>query len=584
MKLTKEQQFFHKLKNDPVWFIENFLYIRDKTAKIVPFKLNVAQRIVMDKIIELRKQKKPVRIITLKARQMGLSTLYEALIFHDTVTNENKNSLIIAHEEAASSNLFQMSKLYFEKLPEILKPMKKYANGKILSFENPTNDDAEKALNPGLRSKISIATAGTGEVGRSSTVHNLHASEVAFFPDGRTTMLGLMQAVPDQPNTTVIWETTANGVGDFFHDQWQKAEKGLNEFIPVFLPWFIQPEYTRPFFTEEEKQAFIEQVDMVTQDVAGNPVQTYEWELKEKHDLTYEQLNWRRNTIQNKCQGDEILFMQEYPSTPEEAFISSGRPKFNIRALRDYQTRTKPPIRTGYLREREDGSVYFVDDPKGYISIWKEPEDGMEYSIGADVAEGLATGDFSSAYVGNSEFDWVAKWYGHIDPDLYGEELVKLGKYYNYAYMGVENNNHGLTTLKSITKKEYWNVYHMKSFDKFSDTTTQKIGWNTNVRSKPLMIDKLSEFVRERYIGIFDDLLISEMFTYIIEDNGKTNAQSGCHDDTVMASAILLQLLLEGFGENYVPEIPIDQRGRSGNREIVDELFEEEGNNEEYSD
>lgn len=582
--MTKEQIFFWKLKHDPIWFIENFLYIRDKTANIVPFKLNKAQKIVMEHILRMRKAGKPVRIITLKARQMGLSTLYEAIIFHDTMTNENKNSLIIAHEESASSNLFQMSKLYFENIPEIIKPMKKYANGKVLSFENPTNDDAEKAKNPGLRSKISIATAGSGEVGRSSTVHNLHASEVAFFPDAKTTMLGLMQAVPDQPNTNIIWETTANGVGDFFHEQWQLAEKGMNEFTPIFLPWFIQPEYTRDFFTDEERNEFVSKVDMVSQDSKGNMVRTYEYELKEAHGLTYEQLNWRKYTIQNKCQGDDILFMQEYPSTAEEAFISSGRPKFNIRSLREYQNKTSPPLRTGYLREDDDGNVKFIDDPKGYVSIWKEPSPEYTYAIGADVAEGLATGDFSSAYVGNDEFDIVARWYGHIDPDLFGDELVKLGKYYRDAYLGVESNNHGLTTLKAISRKEYWNIYHMKSFEKLADIMTPKMGWNTNQRSKPLMIDKLAEFVREKYLGIPDDLLISEMFTYIIEDKGTTNAQPGCHDDTVMSTAILLQLLLEGRGDSYVPEVPIDERGKGRNPEIVDPEFEDEKSNEEWSD
>lgn len=583
-KMTKEQIFFWKLKNDPIWFIENFLYIRDKTANIVPFKLNKAQRIVMEHILRMRKAGKPVRIITLKARQMGLSTLYEAIIFHDTMTNENKNSLIIAHEESASSNLFQMSKLYFENIPEIIKPMKKYANGKVLSFENPTNDDAEKAKNPGLRSKISIATAGSGEVGRSSTIHNLHASEVAFFPDAKTTMLGLMQAVPDQPNTNIIWETTANGVGDFFHEQWQLAEKGMNEFTPIFLPWFIQPEYTRKFYTEEEKQEFINTIDMVTQDSQGKPVRTYEHDLMKTHNLTYEQLNWRKYTIQNKCQGDDILFMQEYPSTAEEAFISSGRPKFNIRSLREYQTKTSAPIKTGYLREDDKGNVEFIDDPKGYVAIWKEPSTQYTYAIGADVAEGLATGDFSCAYVGNDEFDVVARWYGHIDPDLFGNELVKLAKYYNGAYLGVESNNHGLTTLKAISKTEYWNIYHMKNFDKLADQMTPKMGWATTPRTKPLMIDKLAEYVREKYLGIPDDLLISELFTYIIEDNGSTNAQPGCHDDTVMSTAILLQLLLEGYGENYVPEIPIDERGKARNAEIVDPEFEQEKSVEEWSE
>lgn len=582
-KMTKEQAFFYKVKNDPVWFIENFLYIRDKTANIVPFKLNQAQKYVMSIILDLRAKGKPVRIITLKARQMGLSTLYEAIIFHDTITNENKNSLIIAHEEAASSNLFQMSKLYYENLHEVLKPMKKYANGKILSFENPTNDDIEKSFNPGLRSKISIATAGTGEVGRSSTVHNLHASEVAFFPDGKTTMLGLMQAVPDQPNTTVIWETTANGVGDFFHEQWKKAERGENEFVPVFLPWFIQPEYTREFSSEAEKQAFIDEIELITKDSQGREVRSYEKEIMEKHKLTYEQLNWRRHTVRNKCQGDEILFMQEYPCTAEEAFISSGRPRFGITSLRKYQAQTREPLKRGYLYETSKG-IEFVDDPKGYISIWEHPKPGMHYAIGADVAEGLITGDYSTAYVGSTEFDIVANWHGHIDPDLFGKELVKLARFYNDAYLGVEANNHGLTTLKSIVNTEYWNIYYSKNHEKIYDQMSQKIGWTTNQKTKPLMINKLAEYVRDYYLGIPCDLLIGEMFTYIIEDNGSTNAQAGCHDDTVMACGIMLQLLLEGKSDNYVPEIPIDERGKGVVAEIVDPEFESTRNLEEWSD
>ena len=580
-KMTKEQLFYHKLRNDRKWYIENFLKIRDKSAQIIPFKLNKAQNIVLDILKKDEKEGKPKRYIVLKARQMGLSTLFEALIFHDTVAHENKNSLIIAHEEQASTNLFNMSKLYYECLPDVLKPMKKYANGKVLSFENPTTDDKEKAQNPGLRSKISIATAGAGEVGRSSTIHNLHASEVAFFPDAKTTMLGLLQAVPDQPNTLVVLESTANGVGDWFHEMWMKAERGENEFTPIFLPWFIQPEYTRPFRSEAEKQQFIEEVSTVTKNTNGEEIRTYEWELKEKFGLTWEQLNWRRWTIANKCQGDEMLFMQEYPSTPQEAFISSGRPKFSIQALKKYQTITKEPIRRGYLYAK-DGKIEFVDDPKGYISIWKEPDPDMYYCIGADVAEGLAHGDYSAALVGDQNFDVVAKWHGHIDPDLFGIELIKLAKYYNDAYLGVEANNHGLTTLSTIKKEEYWNLFFTKTYDKIADTVTQKLGWYTNARTKPYMIDKLAEFVREHYLGIYDDAIISEMFTYVIEDNGKTNAQPGCHDDLVMATAILLQLLLEGKGEFYTPEVPIDQRQKPQPKEIVDPLFEKE-EDDEYS-
>lgn len=576
----KEKLFFHKLKNDKPWYIENFLKIRDKTASIVPFKLNNAQKIVMDIMKKDEEEGKPKRYIVLKARQMGLSTLFEGLIFQDTSTHENKNSLIIAHEEQASSNLFAMSKLYFENIPELIRPMKKYANGKVLSFENPTPDENEKLQNPGLRSKISIATAGSGEVGRSATYHNIHASEVAFFPDAKTTMLGLLQAVPDQPNTMVVMESTANGVGDWFHEMWKKAERGENEFTPIFLPWFIQPEYTRPFRSEAERQQLINEYSTVSVDGNGNPLRTYEWELKEKFGLTWEQLNWRKYTMANKCQGDEILFMQEYPSTPEEAFISSGRPKFSIKVLKKYQTITKKPIRRGYLME-QDGKIAFLDDDKGYISIWKMPEEDRTYSLGADVAEGLVHGDYSVGFVGDNEsFDLVAKWHGHIDPDLFGAELVKLARFYNEAYLGVEGNNHGLTTLTTIKKLEYYNVFFSKSYDRIADLMTQKLGWYTTPRTKPLMIDKLAEFVREMYLGIYDDELIGEMFTYIIEDNGATNAQPGAHDDMVMACAITLQLLLEGKGELFVPEVPIEERDKPRVRDIIDPLFEEEDESE----
>lgn len=581
---SKQKEFYRRLVNDSEWYMENFLKIRDKKSELIPFHLNSAQKIVMELIRKCEEEGKLKRFLVLKARQMGLSTLFEGLIFHDTSNNNFKNSLIVAHEEPASQNLFNMSKLFYEELPSVIRPMKKYSNGKVLSFENPSNDDVEKAKNPGLRSKITIATAGAGEVGRSATYHNIHASEVAFFPNARTTMLGLLQAVPDEMNTLVVLESTANGVGGYFYEMWQNATKGNNEFIPVFLPWFIDETYTRPFRSEAEKQQFKDEIMLVTQDNDGNEVRSYERELMEKHNLTLQQMNWRKYTIENKCEGDELLFMQEYPATAEESFISSGRPVFPMSSLKKYQTITKDPLRTGYLREDETGNVNFIDDDYGYISIWREPVSGKTYSIGADVAEGLAHGDYSCAMVGDDDtFDVVAQWHGHIDPDLFGMELIKLGKYFNNAYIGCERNNHGLTTLTTLKKEEYWNIFFTKSYDKISDKQTQKIGWETNSRTKPFMIDKLREFIREFYLGVFSDLAISEMFSYIIEDNGSTNAQEGSHDDAVVALAIMLQLMLEGRSSEYVPEIPIDQRGQHM-PEIVDELFEvKDGVTEEYS-
>jgi hypothetical protein len=579
---SKEELFYDRLKNDPQFYIENFLKIRNKKSELVPFVLNKAQKIVLNQIRECEKSGTLKRFIVLKARQMGLSTLFEGLIFQNTATHEFKNSMIIAHEDKATQNLFNMSKLFYEELPDVLRPMKKYSNEKALAFENPTSEETEKKKNPGLRSKITVSTANTVEAGRSATVHNLHASEVAFFPDAKTTMLGLLQSIPDEMNTMVVLESTANGVGDWFHDMWQKATRGENDFIPIFLPWFIDDGYSRPFKSAAERKQFMAEVESKSKDKDGNVINTFEFDLMKKFDLTPEQLNWRRWAIANKCQGDEELFMQEYPSTAEESFITSGRPKFNISSLKKYQTVTKEPTR-GYLQESEDGIVTFIEDKNGYLHVFEKPVEGKYYCIGADVAEGLASGDFSVATVGETDtFDTVCMWHGHIDPDLFGKELVKLGKYYNEAYIGVENNNHGLTTLTSIKRDEYWNLYFSKSYDRISDTLTKKLGWSTNARTKPLMIDKLAEFVREMYLGIYSDIIISEMFTYVIDDSGRTNAQIGCHDDTVMAMAIMLQLMLEGKGDTYIPEI-VNEKKQYGAREIVDTLFE--GNEEdEYTD
>lgn len=571
----KQQLFFKKIKEDKRWYIENFLWIRDKNSRLIQFRLNPAQEIFDEKIRKCEEEGKLKRFIVLKARQMGLSTYTEGRIFANTATNKFVNSLIIAHEDKATQNLFNMSKLFYEELPDVIRPMKKYSNEKALVFENPTNDEVEKKKNPGLRSRITVATAGTAETGRSATIHNLHISELAFFPDPERSMTALLQSVPDTPDSLVVIESTANGVGDYFHRMWNKAVRGENEFIPIFLPWFIDPTYSKAFNTEAEREQFIDEVNTVNIGLDGEKIYTEEYLLKEKHGLTYEQLNWRRYTLENKCNGELEIFQQEYPSTPDEAFIASGRPRFNTSSLKKYQTLTKPGKR-GYLVEKGQ-HIEFVPDSKGYIELWKEPKKGEFYCIGADVAEGLAHGDYSCGLVGDENFEVVAMWHGHTDPDLFGDELYKLGLYYNNAYIGVESNNHGHAVLRRLREREYWNIYFQKTYDRMTDQITSKIGWNTNIKTKPLMIDKLAEFLREMYLGIYSDLIINECFTYVRNDNGTTDAQQGCYDDTVMALAILLQLLLEGKGENYAPEVPDERRGRRIRKtpEIIDPLFEE---------
>ena len=498
------KKLIEKLYKDDRLYMEKCLKIRNKEGKLVPFKMNPMQEKSERLIYEHQVSKgKPVRVIWLKARQHGISTYCEGKIFKKTATNPYRNALIIAHEDKATQNLFAMSKLFYESLPPLLRPMKKYSNESALVFENPTNNDEEKYRNPGLRSKITVATAKNVDTGRSAMIQSLHASEVAFWDNPETLMLGILQCVPELPNTEVYIESTANGVGGYFYDLWHKAVKGENDYLPIFLAWFENPEYSTPFESEKAKKAFMKTLD------------DEEKALYKEFKLTPEQLHWRRRCIANKCNGDIEQFHQEYPSTPEEAFIASGRPKFNQQSLKKYREKQEKPIMKGYL-EIKDKQLKFIEDSSGYINIWKMPQPNKFYVIGADVSEGLATGDYSCAVVLDEDFDLVASWYGHIDPDLFGDELVKLGMFYNEAYLGIESNNHGLTTIKSVLRKEYWNIYYQKSYDKIDEKITKKIGWNTNRRTKPIMINALAEYIREMWLGIKWDTLISECFTYII--------------------------------------------------------------------
>lgn len=539
---------------NPKVYIPSFLKIRTKEGELKNFIPNQPQKKLRDTISELRDNGKPVRIIILKARQMGFSTYTEADCFHQTVTNKMYNSTIIAHEEQASQNLYNMFKRYYENLPDALTPMRKRNNAKELLFENPTADDVVKRRNPGLQSSVKVATAKNTATGRSQTINYLHASEVAFWDNPKETFTGLLQCVPRTANSTVIMESTANGVGDYFYDMWQNAVAGKNQFVPLFFPWFEMADYSIPFESEEEKEKFIKEVEYTFKDQEGRTIYTEEKEIMLDHNVTYEQLNWRRWCIANNCGGDVDQFHQEYPCTPDEAFIASGRPRFNASVLKQYR-RACEVGEVGRL-EYSGSKVVFTPDPNGDVEIWKHPEPKKFYCMGADVAEGLITGDYSVGYVGDEDFNICLRYRTHIDPDLFGVELVKIARYYNDAYIGCENNNHGLTTLKSIQAQEYWNIFFTKTYDKVADTISQKVGWSTNNKTKPLMINKMAEFIRNKWLGIKDSILIQECFTYVIDDKGATNAQEGCHDDTVMACAILLQVLLEGRGENYVPYEP----------------------------
>ena len=210
-------------------YIEHCLKIRTKSGEIIPFKLNAAQRKLYGIVHDQHAAGKPVRIIILKARQLGFSTLTEGMIFHACATRKNVNALIVAHREDATNNLFRMSKLFYDELPAPVKPMLRASNAQELLFENPSRRARDRERLPGLRSRIRCATAGGKGIGRSDTLQYVHLSEYAFWPDGpdgkAATLAGILQAVPSTTGTMVVIESTANGFEDF-KERWTQRWPG----------------------------------------------------------------------------------------------------------------------------------------------------------------------------------------------------------------------------------------------------------------------------------------------------------------------------------------------------------------------
>lgn len=511
------------------------LYIKSKDAEIVKFEPNIAQRALIERVVYLLENGLPIRIIVLKARQMGLSTAIEALIYWYTTTNKNVTAAIIAHEDPASRNLYNMFKRYYDNSNPLFKPNRKYDTRSDLTFGLQDKDGNEIGLN----SVIKTATAKNTGAGRSDTIQLVHGSEVAFWDNGEELVGSLMQTVPFRKNTMIFLESTANGRGNFFAKMWDKSVKGDSVFETFFFPWWIQEEYEFPGEPIEEYTP--DEQDVVDLMREGITIGNEHYVVPE--DKIDDKIRFRRHKEREFVASPELLY-QEYPSTPHEAFIASGSTVFNVKALAHMEKLTKE-TQTYTIHDNDSREPYVVADNHAKLKIWNMPELGEEYVIGADVAEGIEGGDFSVADVIRSrDMKTVARLRtDRLDPDEFAHVLDKLGRFYNFALIGPEINNHGLAVVQRLRDLFYSNLYKRETgLDEVFETSTTKFGWKTTTITKPLAIDYLAEAIREGLVQDEDIVFIEEAFSYVRDEKGRTNAEAGTHDDTVMAKAIALQL------------------------------------------
>nr|DAD96755.1 MAG TPA: Terminase large subunit [Podoviridae sp. ctdDI2] len=572
IKLTTSQlQKIKLIKQDFYKFAKMNLYIKDKFANIVPFVPNEPQRALIDYVLLCISEKHPVKVIILKARQMGFSTAVEALCYWWTSTNFNINSVIIGNDEKSSLNLYRMFRRYFDNTNILFKPSVRYNTKSDLTFEK--FDESGKQI--GLGSAIKIETAKNKSAGRSDTVNFLHASELGAWENGEDLVASLMQTVPDaevmEKPSMVFLESTAEGRGNYFHKEYVAAVNKKNNYQPLFAPWWILDTYERDATFEDlgqlnDYEKFLVELMRKGHETLGHKFPISEESIPRK--LAY----YRRKAKDFAATPERLP--QEYPSTWEESFIASGKNVFNPLALQEMEKDATPledvnyykitPLEDRPYEEFELEQIPFEENEtpddftyKAPLKIWEKPKPYKEYVIGADVAEGLKGGDFSVATVVDvSTMEVVARWRGHCDPDKFGEILGALGTYYNYALIGVEVNNHGLTTVQKLRDTFYTNLYKRdRGYDEEWETPTVNLGWKTDMRTKRLMVDDLIKLVRERVIKDKDIVFINEAFSYVRDERGRMNAEEGSHDDVVMSTAIAYQLF--PWGDNDISNLKV---------------------------
>lgn len=499
----------------------------------------------------------PIRIIILKARKEGLSTLVEALMLLETI-KRGIDALVIAHDDKATQKIFEISERFHRTYPRKAPALAK-CNVHELKFK-------------GEEGHMQVLTAGNVYAGTALTPQFLHASEAAKWPKGVATATALWQAIADLPDTCIIVECTAEGFDPLFKPMWEashnhcdvswKEEDGLpipsfeinnreewNGYLPLFIPWFDDPQYSKSFNYDGESEWFAD--NMAIEEKA----------VMERYKLTPEQMNSYRWLLKQKCQNDTNIRSQEYPCNPLEAFIYSGRPRFNIEILSAMPV-DKPLRGTLAPAARMSRKIIFHQDPQGDVYRWEEPVPGHSYIIGVDTAEGLIpTGSKKPDATVVQVFDrtmggiQVAKIYGQISEDELVDPLVLLCEYYNGAWCVIENNNTGKMVARDMGKKYDKQRLYKEHDEDDPQRRSKRIGFRTHGTNRRQWVGKLASFLNDRAFTIRDDKTVSEMVHFHITEGGRAEAAIGFHDDHVSAMWLVC-VGFESYPDNLKPYNP----------------------------
>ena len=531
-----------RFRHDFEYWCATCVTILDKiSGRFVKFNLNRPQRRVLQILESQRLANQPLRLIMLKARQWGGSTLVQIyMIWIQLVLKKNWNSLICGHLQQTAAAIKSMYGRVLRRYPKEFSL--EGERPRFLTFEGSRN---VKQLSSS-ESLIITASAQSEDAVRGYDVKMAHLSEVAFWPD--TTfhspddlIRSISGTIPLEPMTMIVLESTANGVGNYFHNEWQRAKSGHSDKAPVFVPWHEIEIYQLP-------------VPDATKLVAE--LDDYEKALWDEG-CTLEQINWYHH--KRKEYSSQVFMAAEFPSTDVEAFLTTSRNVFDPNVLEELRLTCNLPCERGDIVANGAKTVAGANFEKGFgsnaMQVWKMPERSTRryrYLVAVDVGGSRADADWSVIAVFDTHNDAsenqdcrpevVAQWRGHLDKDQMAWKAAQVARFYNNALLVFESNSIecdrmvGDTLLKHIAMK-YPHLY-------YRDNDKSKPGFHTNVKTKNEAISNLIAYIRDKAYIERDNQAVNEMIDYEILPNGRSyGARKGCHDDILMTRAIGLQVI-----------------------------------------
>ena len=519
-ELVKNRHLLEEVKRYPEKLVELVFIVVDKNQKTMPFFLNEVQHEFIDTLNKAKEDYEAgiisdISLLVLKGRQQGFTTLVTAYQLSCSILNRNFQGFTLADKSDNSEAIFQnKAKFPYAQLPEVLKPTEKFNNRRQLLFEK-------------INSSWAVDTA-TKNVGRSRTVNFFHGSECAFWADGIAPVQGALGEAFTK-NCIKIYESTANGYNDY-QKMW---DSGVH--INCFYEWWKTKEYRISFRNDEMMQDFLHQIDTKK----GWIWDRLRW-LRHDKKLDAEQLHWYWNKHEKYL--DKDLIKQEYPCTPHEAFLLSGKNVFDTEIILERLTRLPKPLKVGYFLYDYDGlrisNIRWVNDREGYIKLYQMPNTPAftEYCIGGDTA---GTGiDYFTGHVLDAKTGvQVAHLKHQFDADQYTRQMYCLGKYYMDALIGIEANFDSFP-IKELQRLGYPKQYVRETQDTYTHKTEKRFGFKTTSLTRPTIISRLIEIVREHCDTINDRETLEELLTITRNENGRIEAPEGGHDDDMMGLAI----------------------------------------------